>query len=161
VFLAPANRSRRETLARIEKSARLNTPVNEVFDFVADFRTLKEYNPSILKVRPLTPGPPQKGSRFELTLSMFGREIRPVLKITKFRKHESISTRLDAFIPAREERLFQPDGEGGTLFFFTIDFTSGWPLIGPMVDMALAKGFAEPQADEEIRLLKKKFGQDW
>ena len=94
-------------------------------------------------------------------MSMFGREIRPVLKITEFRKHESITTRLHSFIPAREERVFQPDEEGGTLFLFTIEFTSGWPFIGPMVDMALAKGFAEPQADTEIRLLKKKFGHDW
>jgi len=147
-------------LARIEKSARLNTPVSEVFDFVADFRTLKEYNPSIRRVRPLTPGPPRKGSRFELTLSVFGREIRPVLTITGFRKHELISTRLDAFVPAREERIFQPEEGGGTLFLFTIEFASGWPLVGPFIDVALAKGFAEPQADTEIRLLKEKFGFD-
>jgi hypothetical protein len=147
-------------LARIEKSARLNTPVNEVFDYVADFRTLKEYNPSILKILPLTPGKPQKGSRFELTLSMFGREIRPVLTITEFRKYESIRTRLDAFVPAKERRVFQPDERGGTLFFFTIEFASGWPLVGLLVDVILAKGFAEPQADTEIRLLKEKFGFD-
>jgi hypothetical protein len=147
-------------LARIEKSARLNTPVNEVFDFVADFRTLKEYNPSILRVRPLTPGSPKKGSRFELTLPMFGREIRPVLTITEFRKYELISTRLDAFVPAREKRVFQPEEAGGTLFFFTIEFASGWPLVGPLVDVVLAKGFAEPQADTEIRLLKERFGFD-
>jgi hypothetical protein len=32
--------------------------------------------------------------------------------------------------------------------------------LGPLVDVALAKGFAEPQADTEIRLLKEKFGFD-
>ena len=147
-------------MARIERSARFNTPVNEVFDFVADFRTLKEYNPSILEVHPLTPGSPRKGSRFELTLPMFGREIRPVLTITEFRKNESITTRLDAFVPAREERVFRPEEGGGTLFLFTIEFASGWPLVGPLVDVALAKGFAEPQADTEIRMLKEKFGFD-
>jgi hypothetical protein len=147
-------------LARIERSARFNAPVSDVFDFVADFRTLKEYNPSIQKVTPLTPGPPRKGSRFELTMSMFGVTIRPVLTITAFRNHELIATRLDAFLPAAEERVFQPDEGGSTLFLFTIQFASGWPLVGPMVDAALAKGFAEPQADTEIRLLKEKFGFD-
>ena len=144
-------------MARIERSARFNAPVSAVFDFIADFRTLKEYNPSILKVTPLTPGPPRKGSRFELTLSMFGRKIRPALTITEFRKHELIVTRLDAFFPAGEKRVFRPDEGGSTLFLFTIEFASGWPLVGPMVDLAFAKGFAEPQADKEIRLLKKKF----
>ena len=147
-------------MARLERSARFNAPVSEVFDFIADFRTLKEYNPSVLKVTPLTPGPPQKGSRFELTLSMFRRKIRPVLTITEFRKHEFIATRLDAFLPAREKRVFRPDEGGTTLFFFTIEFASGWPIVGSVVDVALAKGFAEPQADTEIRLLKRRFGFD-
>ncbi len=147
-------------MARIERSARFNAPVSEVFDFIADFRTLKEYNPSILEVSPLTPGPPQKGSRFELTMSMLGMNIRPVLTITEFRKHELIVTRLEAFLPAGEKRVFRPDEGGSTLFFFTIEFAAGWPLVGPLVDVALAKGFAEPQADMEIRLLKKRFGFD-
>ena len=143
-------------MARIERAARFNAPVSEVFDFIADFRTLKEYNPSILCVTPLTLGPPQKGSRFELTLSMFRRKIRPVLTITEFRRPELITTRLDAFFPAGEERVFRADEAGNTLFFFTIDFASGWPLVGPMVDLALAKGFAEPQADTEIRMLRRR-----
>ena len=147
-------------MARLERSARFNAPVREVFDFIADFRTLKEYNPSVLKVTPLTPGQPQKGSRFELTLSMFRRKIRPVLTITEFRRHEFIATRLDAFLPAREKRVFRPDEGGTTLFFFTIEFVSGWPIVGSMVDLALLKGFAEPQADTEIRLLKQRFGFD-
>ena len=147
-------------MARIEWSARLNAPVSEVFDFIADFRTINKYNPSVLEVRPLTSGPPRKGSRFELTMSMFRRKIRPVLTITEFRKHEFIATHLDAFLPAREERVFRPDEGGTTLFFFTIEFATGWPLVGEMVDVALAKGFAEPQANTEIRLLKKRFGFD-
>jgi hypothetical protein len=130
-----------------------------VFDFIADFRTLKDYNPSVLRVIPLTPGPPRKGSCFELVLSMFAVKLRPVLTITEFRRNDLISTRLEAFVPAREKRVFRPEGQG-TLFFFTIEFASGWPLLGPLVDFVLAKGFAEPQADTEIRLLKERFGFD-
>ena len=147
-------------MARIERAARLNAPVIEVFDFIADFRTLKEYNPSILQVTSLTPGPPQEGSRFELTLSMFRRKTRPVLTITEFRRPELITTRLDAFIPAGEKRVFRADEGGNTLFFFTIDFASGWPLMGPMLDLALAKGFAEPQADTEMRMLRLRYPFD-
>jgi ligand-binding SRPBCC domain-containing protein len=147
-------------LARIERSARFNAPLSEVFDFIADFRTLTEYNPSVLHVNPLTPGPPRRGSRFELTLTMFGMKLRPVLTITEFRSHASISTHLDAFLPAREKRTFRADDGGTTLFFFTIEFASGWPLLGPLTDRVLVKAFAERQADTEIRLLKEKFGFD-
>lgn len=141
---------------RIVRSARFGAPVGEVFAFVADFRTLKEYNPSILSVRPLTEGPPRRGARFELTLSLFGLKLRPVLTITDFTENERIETSLDAFLPAVENRTFQADGNE-TLFAFTIEFRSGWPLIGTFVDRLLAGRFAEVQADTEIRLLERRF----
>ncbi len=141
---------------RIERSSRLQAPVSEVFAYIADFRTLKEYNPSIRQVRPLTSGPPQKGSRFELELSMFGTTLRPVLTVTDLKENERIATSLDAFIPAVESRIFRAEGNE-TLLVFTIEFNSGWPLLGSWVDRLLASVFAEPQADMEIRLLEERF----
>ncbi|GAF93620.1 unnamed protein product, partial [marine sediment metagenome] len=62
--------------------------------------------------------------RYEITLSMFGRKIRPVLTITDMKENELIATRLDSFIPAIEQRLFKQVGSE-TDFFFTIEFSSG------------------------------------
>ena len=143
-------------MARIERRTRLNAPVSEVFAYIADFRTLKDYNPSILQVRSLSDVPPAKGCRYEITLSMFGRKIRPVLTITDMRENELIVTRLDAFIPAIENRRFQAAGDE-TDFLFTIEFSSGWPHIGPLVDTILIRLFAGRQADTEVRLLEKRF----
>ena len=143
-------------MARIERRTRLNAPVSEVFAYIADFRTLKDYNPSILQVRSLSDVPPAKGCRYEITLSMFGWKIRPVLTITDMIKNELIVTRLDAFIPAIENRRFQAMGDE-TDFLFTIEFSSGWPLIRPLVDTILIRLFAGRQADTEVRLLEKRF----
>lgn len=87
---------------------------------------------------------------------MFGRKIRPVLTITDMKENELIATRLDYFIPAIEQRLFKQVGNE-TDFFFTIEFSSGWPLIGPLIDTILVKLFAGRQADMEVRLLEKRF----
>jgi hypothetical protein len=143
-------------LARIERRARLKAPVSDIFAYIADFQTIKDYNPSVLRVRTLSDVPPAKGCSYEITLSMFGRKIQPVLTITDMRENELIATRLDAFIPAIENRRFQAVGDE-TDFLFTIEFSSGWPLIGPLVDTILVRLFAGRQADTEVSLLERRF----
>lgn len=143
-------------LARIERRTRLRAPVSEVFTYIADFRTIKDYNPSILTVNGPVNSSPAQGSRYELTLSMFGRKIQPILTITDMKENELIVTRLDSFIPAIEKRLFKQVGNE-TDFFFTIEFSSGWPLIGPLLDTILIWLFAGRQAETEVRLLEKHF----
>lgn len=103
-------RDRGAPLARIERRIRLKAPVSEVFAYIADFRTLKDYNPSVLQVNGAVDGPPAKGSRCHITLSMFGWKIRPVLTITDIKQNELIVTRLDSFIPADEKRQFKQAG---------------------------------------------------
>ena len=143
-------------MAKIEHVTRLKAPVGDVFAYIADFRTIKDYNPSILQVKRLSDGCPAKGDRYELTLSTFGAKLRPVLTITEIRENELIATRLDAFIPANEKRIFKQEGNE-TDFFFTIEFSSGWPLIGPLIDSILVSLIARRQADMEVRLLEKHF----
>lgn len=143
-------------MAKIEKVTRLKAPIGDVFAYIADFRTIKDYNPSILQVKRLSDGHAAKGDRYELSLSMFGRKLQPVLTITELRENELIATRLDAFIPASEKRIFKQEGNE-TDFTFTIEFSSGWPLIGSLVDIILVRLFARRQADTEVRLLEKCF----
>ena len=143
-------------MVRIERSVRFKTPINEVFAYIADFRTLEEYNPSLDQVRYLDEGPPGQGSRFELTLSMLGVKFRTLLTVTRFKENELIATRLDAFVPANESRVFRAEGDD-TLLLFTIEFATGWPLVGPLADRLLARLLAQPQADTELRHLIERF----
>jgi hypothetical protein len=137
-------------------ASRLRAPVSDVFSYVADFRTLNDYNPSIVRVNPLSESLSAVGARYEITRSMFGRRIRPVLTITQMKENELIETRLDAFIPATEKRLFHASGNE-TELSFTIEFSSGLPILGIMVDAILVWLFAGRQARTEIRLLERHF----
>jgi hypothetical protein len=146
-------------LAKIEMVTRLKTLVNEVFSYIADFRTLQDYNSSVVRVDPIGDGPPAVGGRYGITMSMFGRSIWPVLNITEMKENELIATRLDAFIPAIEKRLFAASGNE-TEFSFTIEFSSKLPLLGPLIDAMLVRLFAGRQAQTEIRLPEKHFDQE-
>lgn len=145
-------------MAKIKMVTRLKAPVNEVFSYIADFRTLQGYNPSIIRVEAIGDGSSAVGGRYGITMSMFGRTIRPVLTITEMTRNELIATRLDAFIPAIERRQFAASGNE-TEFLFTIEFTSKWPLVGLLVDAILVKLFAQRQAQTEVRLLEKHFNE--
>lgn len=79
-----------------------------------------------------------------------------MLTITDMIENQLIVTRLDSFIPAIEKRLFRKVGSE-TDFVFSIEFSSGWPLVRRLVDFILVKLFAERQADTEVRLLEKRF----
>lgn len=146
-------------MAKIEMVTRLKAPVNEVFSYIADFRTLRDYNPSVVRVDPIGDGSPAVGGRYGITMSMFGRSIRPVLTITEMTENQLIATRLDAFIPAIEKRLFSDSGNE-TEFTFTIEFSSKLPVLGPLIDAMLVRLFAGRQAQTEIRLLEKHFEQE-
>jgi len=146
-------------LVRIERSVRFRAPVREVFAYIADFRTLRAYNPSIREANLLTPEPPGPGSRFELRLALPVGSIRTVLIITEFERDALIATRLEAFVPAYERRMFRAEGQE-TLFNFTIEFSCGWPVLGSLADRLMSRFFAEPQADTEIRLLEQHFARN-
>ena len=137
---------------------RLKAPVNEVFSYIADFRTLQDYNPSVLRVDPIGDSAPAVGGRFRITLRMFGRRIEPVLTITEMKQNELIATRLDTFISAVEKRSFAASGNQ-TEFLFTIEFFSKWPLLGSLVDAILVRLFAKSQAQTEVGLLEKRFNE--
>lgn len=140
-------------LAKIEMVTRLKTLVNEVFSYIADFRTLQDYNSSVVRVDPIGDGPPAVGGRYGITMSMFGRSIWPVLNITEMKENELIATRLDAFIPAIEKRLFAASGN-------ETEFSSKLPLLGPLIDATRVRLFAGRQAQTEIRLPEKHFDQE-
>lgn len=143
-------------MARIERTVRIAAPPEEVFDYVVDFRTLKEYNPSVRGVRALHDVPGGQGSRFELTIRMAGLTLNPVLTVTEARAPVLIRTRVDTWVSARETRLFRHVGRETELTFI-IEFASGLPLVGPLVDYVLRKFFAEPQARTELRRLQARF----
>jgi hypothetical protein len=111
-------------LVRIERRTRLKASVSAVFDYIADFRTIKDYNPSVFQVNGPVDGSPAKGSRYEITLYMFGWKIRPALTITDMKENELIVTRFDSAIQAIEKRLFKQAGNE-TDFHFIIESSSG------------------------------------
>jgi uncharacterized protein YndB with AHSA1/START domain len=72
-------------MAYIDGEIVINRPVEEVFDFVADERNEPRYNPRMLRVEKLSPGPVGLGSRFRAEMRT---RPRPMEMTTEFTGYE-------------------------------------------------------------------------
>jgi len=80
----------RSTITRSSKVARyvdaidLPIPLDEAFDYLADFSRTAEWDPGVAEARRLTPGAVRLGSRFRVSVSFLGRRIPLEYRITGF-----------------------------------------------------------------------------
>jgi uncharacterized protein YndB with AHSA1/START domain len=72
-------------MAHIDGEIVINRPVEEVFDFEADERNEPRYNPRMLRVEKLSPGPVGLGSRFRAEMRT---RPRPMEMTTEFTGYE-------------------------------------------------------------------------
>ena len=59
-------------------------PIEEAFDYLADFSRTAEWDPGVSSARRLTPGPSAVGSTFEVQISFLGKQIPLEYRITEF-----------------------------------------------------------------------------
>ncbi len=100
-------------MVRIDGEIVINRPVDTVFDFVADERNEPRYNPRMLRVEKLSPGPIGLGSRFRAAMRT---RPRPTKMTTEFTGYEppwrlALRSQLSA-MEIRGALTFDPVPEG-------------------------------------------------
>jgi len=73
---------------RIESSAVIDRPVDDVFRFQADehYRNHPRWDPAVLSLRPIDDRPAGLGSRFEITRRMLGRAQTDVFEFVEWER---------------------------------------------------------------------------
>ena len=71
-------------MAHVEGEIDIARPVEEVFDFVADERNEPRYNPRMLRVEKLTPGPIGVGTRFRAEMKTMPRPAEMTTEFTGY-----------------------------------------------------------------------------
>lgn len=107
----------------------------EVYDFVADERNEPTFNPAMVRVDKITPGPIARGTRFGATVTSRGRPTDMVVEITEFERPTRLGTATTmASAKIRGALTFAP-AEAGTRMAWTWDVEPiGVPrLLSPVV----------------------------
>jgi hypothetical protein len=103
-------------MAHVEGEIVIAPPVEEVFDFVADECNEPRYNPRMLRVEKLTPGPIGVGTRFRAEMKT---RPRPVVMTTEFTGYERptrlASTSHLSTMEIRGTLTFRPGPDGTRL----------------------------------------------
>jgi carbon monoxide dehydrogenase subunit G len=73
-------------MARYVDAIDLPIPVEEAFDYLADFSRTTEWDPGVYEARRLTRGKVRLSSRFRVTVSFLGRRIPLEYRITEFER---------------------------------------------------------------------------
>ena len=73
-------------MARYIDAIDLPIPIEEAFDYLADFSRTAEWDPGVDEARRVTPGKVRLGSRFGLTVSFLGRRTSLEYRITQFER---------------------------------------------------------------------------
>jgi hypothetical protein len=74
------------SVARIQGEILINRPVEVVFDFVSDECNEPLYNPEVLSVEKLSPGPVRSGTKYRAQMKSRGRTVPLDLEFTAFER---------------------------------------------------------------------------
>jgi hypothetical protein len=74
------------SVARIQGEIVINRPVEVVFDFVSDDCNEQLYNPEMLSVEKLSPGPVDRGTKYRAQMKSRGRTVPMDLEFTTFER---------------------------------------------------------------------------
>jgi carbon monoxide dehydrogenase subunit G len=127
-------------MRRTTETRRVPGPIDEVFDYLADFTTSAEWDPGVVSARRLDDGPVRAGSRFDVQVRFAGRTLPMTYRVERADRPTRLElTGVSPSSTARDVIALAPDGEGHTRVTWTLEVTlTGWsrlaePLLGPLL----------------------------
>jgi carbon monoxide dehydrogenase subunit G len=147
-------------MARYVDAIDLPIPLEQAFEYLADFSRTAEWDPGVVEAERLTPGPPRRGSRFRVVVSFLGRRLPLDYEITAYEP----PTRLvleggDSSVHSHDEITFAPR-PGGTRVTYEarLELRGLRRLADPLLQLILQRigrlavcGLQERLADARVR----------
>jgi len=143
-------------MARFIDAIDLPIPIEEAYDYLAEFSRTAEWDPGVVAARRLTRGAVREGSRFRVEVSFLGRRLPLEYRITCFeRPHRLVLEGGDDSIQSIDEITFAPRAGGTRVTYEARLALRGWRrLADPVLDLlfqqvgrAAARGLRERVAE--------------
>ena len=122
-------------MAKIQGSTVIARPVEDVFDFVADERNETKYNPHMVRVDKMTPGPIANGTCWSATIESRGRPVDMDIEVTDYTRPSRLaSTTRMSTAKIHGAVTFEPD-PGGTRMRWSWELQPKgvFRLMGPVI----------------------------
>src|SRR4051794_7848665 len=111
----------------------------QTFDYLADFRTVQEWDPSMTSVRLVSGEPGQVGARYELVMSTLGREATLEYEAVEVERPRRFVMRCDTDAFTSVDTVTVDEGPKGVAVTYDADLAlkGARKLAGPAVQVGL------------------------
>lgn len=147
-------------MAEFQEIATILAPVNKVFEYRLNVKTLPEYNPDVSELVALQDSDAEEGSIYEFKVKAGGGlNLKTKLTIERVdREKRELVFFMDSLMRARELVKFtaiEEEGMPATRIEFNMKvLTPGGP-VAPLIDALFVTRSARAQVLKELRLMKK------
>ncbi len=128
----------------VEQTFTVRRPAAEVFAYMTDPANLAAWQPSKVKVEPLTEGPPRQGYRIKERTKVGLRQWDQVVEFTEFEPGRVLGTHIvEGSMPVDGRWTLEDDGAGGSRVHFAASGElSGFSrVIEPLIARGVARSF--------------------
>jgi carbon monoxide dehydrogenase subunit G len=116
-------------MARYVTTIESPRPQEDVFAYLSDFSTTREWDPGVVEAERLDEGPIVAGSRVRLVADFMGRKTPLVYEVTAIDPPHSVPLRGEnATVVSLDTMTFEPTAAGGTRIVYDADLTLKGPL---------------------------------
>jgi hypothetical protein len=127
-------------MARYVASVTTPLPPAEAFDYLADFSSVAEWDPGVVRATALDPEPRRLGARFEVVARFLGREVPLEYRTVEIEAPDRVVLRAQtATVVSLDTISFRPMPAGGTEVTYDADLRLRGPL--RLADPLLALAF--------------------
>ena len=122
-------------MARIHGEVVIGRPIEDVFDFVADERNEPRYNPQMLSVEKLSPGPIGPGAQFRCQMRSGRKSLPMLLEFTAFERPVRLGSHASfSGVTTDGELTFEPMGDSTRMrWVWDITPSGALKLLTPLV----------------------------
>lgn len=116
-------------MPRLHRTITTSLPLQDTFDFIADFATSATWDPGVAEAERLDAGPTRRGSRYRLGVRMGGRVAPMEYAITTFEPPTRVVlTGQGSNVAAVDDIRFRPgpDGQGTVVEYIADIRLTGW-----------------------------------
>jgi len=128
-------------MIHIEESITINRPIEEVFAYVSDFRTISQWQSGVVDVRLTPEGPVGVGTRATFVRVFLGRHLEMTAEMLEYEPptKQTFKT-ISGPMPTTVSRRFEPTAEG-TKVSMVIEAQAGglFALAEPLVGRSLGR----------------------
>jgi len=147
-FLLVGN-AQAEAMIRTTKEIGINIPVEEVFNFVADYANTPRYTEPLVTFKPTTKIERGNGVQFDMAGESFGIPFQSQLEVANFAKNRSWHLKLISGTQIKIQWLFRSK-EKGTRVTYMIEYRLPFGLMGRVIDNLIIRRLTDKGMEKTL-----------